>query len=155
MAGEGGPHKPRGPQSLHPCTWPGLSVLVASHGLGSPASALYPPVTPGTAGHAIIVQMACWWIRSPLPPASCLRLSQGVGRVGSQRSRMDRTGKKSLHVVGTWKKLENQLSSLFAVLPRCGPAAWVSKVSLGRRLRSFWPLIRASAAKDPVPSRLP
>lgn len=96
------------------------------------------------------MQMACWWTGRPLPAALCLGLSQGGGRVGVSEEE-DRAGwqRESLLAVGEWKKLGKQPSVLFLFLPRCGPAAWVSKVTLGRGLRSIWLLIRASAAKDP------
>ena len=68
--------------------------------------------------------------------------------LGSHKDGLGRQ-KESLHAMETWRELGRQPFLLLLFLPRCGPAAWVSKVTLGRGLRSVGLFIRASAAKDP------
>lgn len=94
--------------------------------------------------------MACQRIRPPLPAASCLGLSHGRDRAGVSEEK-DGLGRQTenLHAMGVWRELGRQPFLLLLFLPRCGPAARVSEVTLGRGLRSVGLLIRASAAKDP------
>lgn len=66
--------------------------------------------------------------------------------LGSHKDGLGRQ-KESLHAMEAWRELGRQPFLLLLFLPRCGPAARVSKVTLGRGLRSVGLFIRASAAK--------
>lgn len=114
-----------------------LRVCVRALGLGCqcwwPAMALVPQSLP----FILMQPQHCWpWSRGTdgmlvdQAPSSC-RLgpwAEPGWRQSWVSQEQDGSGwqRESLHMVGVWKKRENQPSLLFALSARFGPAAWVS-----------------------------
>lgn len=117
----------------HQCWWPAMASVPWSLPLSSATPAL--PAT----------ESGCRWCMGAsgpffLPVRSLLPCDEGRGKaeadLGSQRNQKDGAGKERVSV--RWGNGRNEKSgslSFLFFLPRCGPAAWVGKVSPGRGSR--------------------